>query len=160
LGNWELGGVLLALRGFQMNVVTLEEPTTELTRWRDAYRRRVGIRTNAVGPGHDFAFVELIRTLRSGGMVAMLVDRPYTGSGVPVEFFGRTTEFSTGPALLWQHTGAAVIPAFVLHNDSASIPRLPSHRWDFVPEQQSTRGPGGEYSIARNPFRTCHSQTS
>ena len=118
LGNWELGGVLLALRGFQMNVVTLEEPTTELTRWRDAYRRRVGIRTNAVGPGHDFAFVELIRTLRSGGMVAMLVDRPYTGSGVPVEFFGRTTEFSTGPALLWQHTGAAVIPAFVLHNDS------------------------------------------
>jgi KDO2-lipid IV(A) lauroyltransferase len=118
LGNWELGGVLLALRGFPMSVVTLEEPTTELTRWRDAYRRRVGIHTNAVGPGHDFAFVELIRTLRSGGIVAMLVDRPYAGSGMPVEFFGRKAEFSSAPALLWQHTGAAVVPAFVLHNDA------------------------------------------
>jgi lauroyl/myristoyl acyltransferase len=117
LGNWELGGILLALGGFPMSVVTLEEPTTELTRWRDAYRRRVGIRTNAVGPGHDFAIVELIRTLRSGGIVAMLVDRPYSGSGMPVEFFGRKAEFSSAPALLWQHTGAAVIPAFVLQND-------------------------------------------
>jgi lauroyl/myristoyl acyltransferase len=33
-----------------------------------------------------------------------------------VKFFGRTTEFSTAPALLWQHTGAAVVPAFVLRN--------------------------------------------
>lgn len=118
LGNWELGGILLALRGLPMNVVTLEEPTTELTRWRDAYRRQVGIRTHPVGPGHDFAFVELIRTLRAGGIVAMLVDRPYAGSGVPVEFFGRRAEFSSAPGLLWQHTGAAVIPAFVLHNES------------------------------------------
>jgi len=118
LGNWELGGVLLALRGFPMNVVTLEEPTSELTRWRDAYRRQVGIRTNAVGPGHDFAFVEMIRTLRAGEIVAMLVDRPYAGSGVAVEFFGRTAEFSTAPALLWQHTGAAIVPAFVLHNEN------------------------------------------
>jgi lauroyl/myristoyl acyltransferase len=118
LGNWELGGILLALKGFPMSVVTLEEPTTDLTRWRDAYRRQVGIQTNAVGPGHDFAFVELIRTLRAGGIVAMLVDRPYSGSGVPVEFFGRRTEFSSAPALLWQHTGAAVVPAFVLHNES------------------------------------------
>ena len=118
LGNWELGGILLALRGFPMSVVTLEEPTTELTRWRDAYRRQVGIRTHAVGPGHDFAFVEMIRTLRAGGIVAMLVDRPYAGSGVPVEFFGRKTEFSSAPGLLWQHTGAAVIPAFVLHNET------------------------------------------
>jgi KDO2-lipid IV(A) lauroyltransferase len=118
LGNWELGGILLALRGLPMNVVTLEEPTSELTRWRDAYRRHVGIRTFAVGPGHDFAFVELIRVLREGGVVAMLVDRPYAGSGLPVEFFGRKTGFSSAPALLWQHTGAAVVPAFVLHNET------------------------------------------
>jgi len=54
-----------------MSIVTLEEPSSELTRWRDAYRRQVGIRTHAVGPGHDFAFVEVIRTLRAGGIVAM-----------------------------------------------------------------------------------------
>jgi len=31
-----------------------------------------------------------------------------------VQFFGAQTSFSSGPTLLWQHTGAEVIPAFVL----------------------------------------------
>jgi KDO2-lipid IV(A) lauroyltransferase len=114
LGNWELGGVLLALRGLPMTVVTLEEPTTELTLWRDQLRQRLGIRTIAVGPGHDFALVEMLQILRHNEVLAMLVDRPYAGSGVPVTFFGRQTEFSSAPALLHRHSGAAIVPAFVL----------------------------------------------
>ena len=117
LGHWELGGILLAQLGLPMTVVTLEEPSTELTRWRDAFRRHLGIRTVAVGPGREFAFVELIQTLRQGGCVAMLVDRPYAGSGTPVDFFGARAEFSTAPALLAHHTGAAVVPAFTLLNE-------------------------------------------
>jgi lauroyl/myristoyl acyltransferase len=113
LGNWELGGVLLALRGFAVNVITLDEPTTSLTAWRDAYRRRLGIKTIPVGPGRDFAFVEMIQILRRGECLAMLVDRPYAGTGSPVQLFGHASEFSSAPALLAQHTGAAVIPAFV-----------------------------------------------
>jgi KDO2-lipid IV(A) lauroyltransferase len=114
LGNWELGGILLALRGLPMTVVTLDEPSTALTAWRDAYRRRLGIKTIAVGPGREFAFVEMIQTLRRGECLAMLVDRPYPGTGGAVQFFGRQTEFSSGPALLWQHTGAPVVPAYVV----------------------------------------------
>jgi len=116
LGNWELGGTLLAMRGLPMTVITLEEPTSELTRWRDEQRRRLGIKTIAVGPGHDFAFVEMIHALRRNEVVAMLVDRPYAGTGTAVKFFGRGAEFSTAPALLWQHTDAAVVAAFVLQN--------------------------------------------
>ena len=115
LGNWELGGILLALRKMPITVVTLEEPTTELTRWRDDYRRKYGIKTIMVGT-EKFSFVEMIQTLRRNETVAMLVDRPYAGSGTPVRFFGRETLFSSAPALLWQHTGATVLPAFVLQN--------------------------------------------
>ena len=115
LGNWELGGTLLALKKLPMTVVTLEEPTTELTRWRDNYRRLLGIKTIMVG-SDTFSFVEMIKTLRNNEAVAMLVDRPYQGSGTPVRFFGRETLFSTAPALLWQHTDATVLPAFVLQN--------------------------------------------
>jgi KDO2-lipid IV(A) lauroyltransferase len=118
LGHWELGGILLTRHGWPLNVVTLEEPSTELTRWRDAHRRHLGIHTIAVGPGHPFAFVELIQKLRRNELVAMLVDRPHEGTGAPVKFFGAQTEFSTGPALLAHHTGAAVLPAFVLQNDA------------------------------------------
>ncbi len=114
LGHWELGGLVLAQRGLPLTVITLEEPSTGLTRWREASRRRLGIKTITVGPGHPFAFVEMIQTLRRNELLAMLVDRPYAGTGADVRFFGHDTGFSTAPALLAAHTGAAVLPAFVL----------------------------------------------
>lgn len=118
-GNWELGGTLLALDDWPINIVTLEEPTGELTRMRDAYRKRIGIRTITVGD-NAFSFVEMIAALKRNEIVCMLVDRPYGETGVPVDFFGARTGFSSAPGLLWQHTGAAVVPAFILRNDQGS----------------------------------------
>ena len=113
LGNWELGGIILALAGVPLTVVTLEEPTSELTEWREAGRRRLGIKTIAIG-SDPFSFVGIVSALRRNEFVAMLVDRPYGDSSVPVQFFGAETQFSSAPSLLHGHTGAAVIPAFVL----------------------------------------------
>ncbi len=130
LGHWEMGGTVLARRGFPMTVVTLDEPSSELTRWRDALRRQLGIKTIAVGPGREFAFLEMLAALRRNECVAMLVDRPYSGSGMPVDFFGARAEFSNAPALLAHHAGATVLPAFVLFNErrryiSAAAPIIP-----------------------------------
>ena len=117
LGNWELGGILLALEGVPLTVVTLEEPSSGLTEWRETYRRRLGIKTVSVG-ADPFSFVAIISALRRNEFVALLVDRPYGGSAIPVDFFGSPTCFSSAPTLLWQHTGADVIPAFVLQKPS------------------------------------------
>lgn len=116
-GNWELGGILLALEGIPLTVVTLQEPTTDLTTWRENYRQRLGIKTVAVG-SDPFSFVGIISALRRGEFVAMLVDRPYANSGAPVNFFGHETLFSSAPSLLHQHTNAAVLPAFVLQTNN------------------------------------------
>lgn len=116
LGHWELGGLVLASRGQPITVVTLPEPTHELTKWREASRRHLGIRTIAVGPGNDFAFVEMLRVLRENGTLAMLVDRPYSGTGMPVRQFGRETHYSTAAAMLAHHTGASIVPAFVFQH--------------------------------------------
>jgi lauroyl/myristoyl acyltransferase len=113
LGNWELGGILLALEGVPLTVVTLEEPASGLTQWREAYRKRLGIKTIPVG-SDPFSFVGIVSALRRNEFIAMLVDRPSGGAAVPVQFFGAETRFSSAPTLLWQHTGAEVIPAFVL----------------------------------------------
>src|SRR5580704_9472430 len=113
LGAWELGGMVLASDGFPVNVVTMAEPTNELNEWRQKYRQRFGIKTVTVG-ADKFAFVEIIQALRRNELVAMLVDRPYLNSGVDVRFFGKPTLFSAAAARIWQHTGATVIPAFVL----------------------------------------------
>jgi KDO2-lipid IV(A) lauroyltransferase len=124
IGHWELGGLLLALHGLPMTVITLPEPSDALTRWRKASRHRLGIETIAVGPGHDFAFVEMLRVLRDNGVLAMLVDRPYSGSGHPVRQFGRETQFSTAAAMLAHHTGAAIVPAFVLQQPDGTYRAL------------------------------------
>jgi lauroyl/myristoyl acyltransferase len=113
IGNWELGGILLALEGVPLTVITAEEPASGLTQWREAYRSRLGIKTIPVG-ADPFSFVGIIGALRRNEFIAMLVDRPYGGASVPVRFFGAETCFSSAATLLWQHTGADVIPAFVL----------------------------------------------
>jgi KDO2-lipid IV(A) lauroyltransferase len=120
LGHWELGGLLLALQGRPMTVVTLPEPSPELTRWRETCRRQLGVKTIAVGPGQEFAFVEMLRTLRNNGCLAMLVDRPYSGTGQPVQQFGRETQYSTAATMLAHHTGAAIVPAFVIKRPDGS----------------------------------------
>jgi lauroyl/myristoyl acyltransferase len=114
IGNWEMGGILLALEGVPLTVVTLKEPDTGLTQWREAYRQRLGIKTIAVGADDPFSFVGIVSALRRNEFVALLVDRPYGAASIEVPFFGAPAAFSSAPTLLWQHTGAEVIPAFVL----------------------------------------------
>ncbi len=142
LGHWELGGIMLTRHGWPLTVVTLEEPSSELTRWRDACRAHLGIRTVAVGPGHPFAFVELIQRLRQNELVAMLVDRPHEGSGAAVRYFGGKTEFSTAPALLAHHTGATVLPAFVLQNPDGRYVAFADPPIEFVEDRDLRRALG------------------
>ncbi len=136
VGHWELGGLLLALSGVPITVVTLPEPSPELMKWRETARQRLGIRTIAVGPGHDFAFVEMLRVLRGNGVLAMLVDRPYSGTGMPVRQFGHETQFSTAAATLAHHTGASIVPAFVMrqpdtHYRAFACPRVEQTQGDL-----------------------------
>lgn len=112
LGAWELGGILLAARNIPVTVVTLAEPLADLGEWREKYRQKFGIRTITLGEDR-FAFLSIVQTLRKNGIVALLVDRPYGEHCVPVEMFGKTALFSPAASLLWQHTGATILPAFV-----------------------------------------------
>lgn len=113
LGNWELGGILLAWRGFPMTIVTLDEPDVALTEWRERWRERAGVKTVTIG-SDQFSFLDIVGALRRNECVAMLVDRPHAGTGQAVTLFGRPTAFAAGPALLSHHTGAPVLPAHVL----------------------------------------------
>jgi lauroyl/myristoyl acyltransferase len=113
LGHWELGGQWLARCGVPITVVTLPEPSPDLSRWRGSARRIQGIGTLEVGPGREFSFVEMLAVLRRNELLAVLVDRPYEGTGLAVRQFGREAQFSMAAATLAHHTGAAVIPAFV-----------------------------------------------
>jgi KDO2-lipid IV(A) lauroyltransferase len=60
----------------------------------------------------------MLRVLRKNGILGLLIDQN-TGQweGVFVDFFGMPACTTNGPALLALHTGAPVIPVFIVRQD-------------------------------------------
>jgi KDO2-lipid IV(A) lauroyltransferase len=54
-----------------------------------------------------------LKVLRSGEVLALLIDRPTPGEGVVVDFFGGPIEIPAGAALLSRRTGAPIVPCRV-----------------------------------------------
>jgi lauroyl/myristoyl acyltransferase len=126
LGNWEIGGPLLARRGVTLCVVTQSEPGQSLTELRSQSRARWGIETVVVG-NQGFEFIELINRLQNGGTVAMLIDRPGSTQGVEVTLFGRPFRASLAPAELARATGCALIGTYIVR-------RQEGYQACFLPE--------------------------
>ena len=112
LGNWEFGAPLLARRGVKLLVITLAEPQERLTEIRRAARARWGIETLVISH-NPFAFVEIIRRLESGAIIALLVDRPTAASAAMVELFGRRFPASIAPAELARAAGCVLLPVYL-----------------------------------------------
>jgi lauroyl/myristoyl acyltransferase len=116
LGNWEIGGALLAAYNVRFVAVTQAEPSSAFTGARMQARAQRGIETVVVGQD-AFSFLELIRKLQSGATVAMLIDRPGPASSVQVELFGRNFSASSAPAELARISGCAVVPTYVTEEE-------------------------------------------
>jgi len=113
LGNWEVGALLLKREGIQLLIITQAEPGEGLTELRKASRARWGVETLVIG-NDAFGFVEVIRRLQEGAVIALLVDRPQASSAVEVELFGRPFQASIAPAELARASGCALFGVTVL----------------------------------------------
>jgi len=123
LGNWELGGVLLARLGMKIVVLTQEEPGVGLTEMRRASRARWGIETVVVG-GNGFDFVEVIRRLRDGESVALLIDRPPAAKAAEVTLFGQPFHASLAAAELARAAGCAIIGVTIVADKGRHVAKL------------------------------------
>ena len=110
LGNWELGGAVIAALGYRVNAVVLPERVEKINRLFQRQREQRGIIPLPLGQS-PFA---LTRCLRRGEMVALLGDRDFTNHGVRVPFFGQPVALPRGPARLSFKTGAPILMAFLL----------------------------------------------
>jgi KDO2-lipid IV(A) lauroyltransferase len=107
LGNWELAGLALARLGFRVHVVTGTQWNPLLHGAVRALKESSGI---AVSTPED-GFLPLLDTLRSGGLVVLLVDGDVYTRGVEASFFGRAVPFPAGPALLARRAGVPLLHA-------------------------------------------------
>jgi KDO2-lipid IV(A) lauroyltransferase len=116
LGNWELGGLLLAFKGAELYVLTLDETDSQTKAFRERMRAQKGIRNIYISPDDPTpaAILEVVKVLKEKKVVAMLGDRPGNNNTIEVDFFGRKTPFPRGVATLAMTTGAAVLPVFVV----------------------------------------------
>jgi predicted exporter/lauroyl/myristoyl acyltransferase len=122
LGNWELGGPLLAHHGYKLLVLTQPEPGG-LTELRRASRAKWGIETLVVGTD-GFAFVEIIKRLQAGEIVALLVDRPPPPSAVEVQLFDRPFAASIAAAELARASGCALMGVTIVRNRGGYTARV------------------------------------
>ncbi len=110
VGNWELGGLVLAQMGLPVTAVYRPFNVRHLDRMFTSTRQRRGIRLIPLGR----AVSGLVRALRAGGIITLLADRDFTGRGHPCTFFGAQVRLPLGAAILAMKTGAPIVPAFML----------------------------------------------
>jgi KDO2-lipid IV(A) lauroyltransferase len=112
LGNWELGGRLLAARlGRPTHVVVAAEADPRVER----FLRGGPSPVRFVRRGDPTAMVPLVGALRRGEIVALQGDRALgTRGDALVDFFGEPAPFPLGPFVLGRAAAVPVVPAFCL----------------------------------------------
>ena len=116
MGNWELGGLVLADQGYPVNILTFREPDERFNRVRERMRAERGIRFIYVDQNDTspLAIIEAVNALRRNEVLAILGDRDGSSHTIRIDFFGRPTNIPVGAAYLALASGAPVIPAFVV----------------------------------------------
>ena len=107
LGNWELHAWSVARHGLPLHAVGKENVDPRLNRLVDRFRARGGLRN--VWRGQPGAAVAMLRALRKGELLAMLIDQDTNVQNVFVPFFGRPAATPRAAADLVLRTGATAL---------------------------------------------------
>jgi KDO2-lipid IV(A) lauroyltransferase len=115
LGNWELFGVALAMRGYPAAVITKISRSEAVNRMWMGYRESAGIRI-LKGRG---LLRDTMKHLESGGVVGFVLDQnARRREGVFVRFFGREACTLKSLAILARRTGAPVVPGYIYRQEN------------------------------------------
>jgi len=132
IGNWELMGAGLSLRGYKIMVIARKLKNKLVDREINRIREFSG---EKVVQEHS-AVKESLRWLNKGGCIGILIDQHITEGGVVVDFLGRPAATSSIIALLAKKTGAIVLPIYNI--------RLPSGRIKVIFERSYEINPSDD----------------
>lgn len=105
-GNWDMGGAVLAARGYPPNAIA---DLFGNDRANGLIVRARQVRGMKVIPSGRAA-AGIVRAMRRNEALAIMIDTPVTDGGVEVTFFGERLLAPAGPARIALRTGARVIP--------------------------------------------------
>jgi len=115
IGNWELGGVILASMRQPMKAVALPHKNKRVNDFFTKQR----MTGNMVPIGTNSSLRSCYDLLKTGGILALLGDRDFSKNGVFVEFFGKPALMPKGPAAFGIRLGSEIVPVFMIrtHDD-------------------------------------------
>ncbi len=114
LGNWELGGITLAILGYPVNAVVLSHQEKRVNEIFVRQRMKKGVKVIPLGATMRRCY----KALKRNEMVAMVGDRDVDFRGLRVPFLGRPTILPRGPATFALQTGALILPAFMVRMEN------------------------------------------
>jgi len=113
-GNWELSAFAHALMTAPMHIVVrpLDDPRVDAL-----VEQRRALSGNRIIEKKDAAR-EILRALKSGGAVGILIDQNTSlDEGVFIDFFGKKACAGSAFVKLAHHSGAAVVPGYALWSE-------------------------------------------
>lgn len=113
LGAFDLQITNMAMRGLNPNIIGTPLKNRKLNDLLWNYRNLHG----AIPIARGKETFRMIKVLKSGGSVALLIDQDTKVKSVFVDFFGMPAATPAGAAILAMKTGAAVIPTYIYLGD-------------------------------------------
>jgi KDO2-lipid IV(A) lauroyltransferase len=109
LGNWEWLAIAVGLFGRPTFVLQRERDEPGMNRYITEFRSRVGVQS--IDRGSSASARQMIQAVRSGGILAFLLDQNMRTESVNVPFFGHPALTPIGPVKFAIRTEAAVVTA-------------------------------------------------
>lgn len=134
LGNWEVGGASLAVRGIPVDAVARRQTNPLVDRLINRTRERLGMEVVSMGGATKRA----LKALRAGRLVGLVADQDARQRGLFVPFFGRPASTFRGPAVLALRSGAPVFTLFVVRKPDGRY-RVTLHRVPVPTGDEETR---------------------
>ncbi|MGB4520594.1 MAG: lysophospholipid acyltransferase family protein [Candidatus Omnitrophota bacterium] len=117
LGNWELGGVVVALLGYPFSAVALPHKNKQINNFFNRQRQSKNFKVIPLGK----AARQCLDVLKKNEVLALAGDRDFTEKGIVLDFFGKPSFFPIGPAAFALKTGAVLMPGFMYRNDDDGL---------------------------------------
>lgn len=112
LGNWELGGIIMAMLGYPTNAIALSHKDKRINKFFVNQREKKGVKVIPLGSDT----IRYFDILAANQIIAILGDRDFSENGVRVDFLGRSINLPKGPAVFCLRAGSPIVPGFMIRD--------------------------------------------
>ncbi|MFQ6066893.1 MAG: lysophospholipid acyltransferase family protein [bacterium] len=114
-GNWEWGGISLALSGYKLNFLVRAHKNKDTDRLFNYIRENKGVKVVPLT-----RLKEGIKALKRNEILAILADENL-GQTIKTELFSHEVDIPSGPFRLARRTEATITPAFIIRDKDNGI---------------------------------------